>query len=85
MTEVLTIIIERGANNMATSFLVWGKKNAYPQCDGDGVFVGDLPIEADETEISYDWTTPNNNISWRFIAAPKYLDQVGIFSQLDAS
>jgi hypothetical protein len=85
MTEILTIIIERGANNMATSFLVWGQKNRYPVTDGDGVFVGELPIEADETEISYDWTSPNNSTAWKFIAAAKYLDQVGIFSQLEAS
>ncbi len=84
MTEIITIQIERGASNMATSFLVWGQKGRYPQCDGDGVFVGDLPITAAETEIEYDWTTPNNNADWKFIVASKYSDQVGIFSQLEA-
>jgi hypothetical protein len=43
-----------------------------------------VPIEADETEIVFEWTTPNNNSDWRFISAPKYSDQVGIFSQLEA-
>ena len=84
MTEAITITIERGANNMATSFLVWGKFHAFPQCDGDGVFVGDMPIEADETEIVFEWTTPNNNTDWKFISAPRFSDQVGIFSQLES-
>ncbi len=84
MTEVLTIRIERGANNMATSFLVWAKYKSFPTTDGDGVFVGDLPITAAETEIEYDWTTPNNATDWKFITASKFQDQVGLFSQLEA-
>ena len=82
MTETLTIRIERGDNSMATSFLVWGKFRAFPQCDGDGVFVGDIPISPDETSVSYDWDSPNNQTAWYFIAAPRYQDIVGIFGQL---
>ncbi len=84
MTEVLTITIERGAYNMATSFLVWGKYKSFPATDGDGVFVGDLPITAAETSLSYDWTTPNNSTDWKFISAPKRQDVVGLFSQLES-
>ncbi len=84
MTETLTIIIDRGANSMATSFLVWAKFRAYPQTDGDGTFVGDIPIEASATSVSYDWTTPNNSTHWKMIAAPKFNEVVGIFGQLDS-
>ena len=82
MTETVTIIIERGDNSMATSFLVWGKYRAAPQTDGDGVFVGEIPIEASASSVSYDWTTPNNSANWKFICAPKRFEQVGIFGQL---
>ena len=82
MTETLTITIDRGTNSMATSFLVWGAYRRVPQTDGDGVFVGEIPIEASASSVSYDWTTPNNSTNWRFIAAAKYQDQVGIFGEL---
>lgn len=83
MTETITIVIERGDNSMATSFLVWGKYRAYPQCDGDGVFVGEIEIEAGDTSVTTEWDTPNNSADWKFISAPKYMDQVGIFGQLE--
>lgn len=85
MTETLTIRIDRGDNSMATSFLVWGAFRRYPQNDGDGVFVGEIPIEASETSVNYEWDTPNNSTNWKFIAAPKYSDQVGIFGQLESA
>lgn len=84
MTETMTITIERSSGSMATSFLVWGKFRAYPQCDGDGVFVGEVEIDADEDSISYEWDTPNNSANWKFIALPKYMDQVGIAGRLEA-
>jgi hypothetical protein len=83
MTETLTIVIERGNNSMATSFLVWGAFRRFPQTDGDGVFVGEIDISPDETSVTYEWDTPNNQTDWKFIAAPKYQDQVGIFGQLE--
>ena len=82
MTETLTIRIERGDNSMATSFLIWAKFRSFPTTDGDGVFVGDIPISPNETSVSYGWDAPNNQTNWKFIAAPKYQDQVGIFGQL---
>lgn len=84
MTETITIRIERGDNSMATSFLVWGKYRAYPQNDGDGVFVGEIEIDAGDATVSYDWDAPNNNANWKFIAAPKFNELVGIFGQLEA-
>ena len=82
MTETLTIVIERGDNSMATSFLVWGKYRSYPVTDGDGVFVGEIPIEASATSVEYEWDTPNGQTNWKFICAPKRFEQVGIFGQL---
>lgn len=82
MTETLTIRIDRGDNSMATSFLVWGAFRRVPQCDGDGVFVGEITIEPSETSVSYEWTSPNNSTNWRFIAAPKFNELVGIFGEL---
>ncbi len=83
MTQTITITIERGTGSMATSFLVWGAFHRYPQTDGDGTFVGEIPIDPDDTSVSYDWVSPNNSASWKFIAAPKTSDIVGIFGQLD--
>jgi hypothetical protein len=84
MTETISIVIDRGTNQMATSFLVWGKYRAYPQNDGDGVFVGEIEITAAETSVTTSWTTPNNSANWKFIAIPKYMDQVGIAGRLEA-
>lgn len=84
MAVTMTIIIDRGNQQMATSFLVWGKFKAYPQTDGDGVFVGEVAIEPSETSVSYDWSAPNNNSGWKFIAAPKRFEQVGVFGQLES-
>lgn len=84
MTETITISIERGDNSMATSFLVWGKFRSYPQNDGDGVYVGEVEISASEDSVQYEWDTPNNSVDWKFIALPKYMDQVGLPGRLEA-
>lgn len=81
----LSIVIERGDNSMATSFLVWGKYRAYPQNDGDGVFIGEVEITAAETSVTYEWDTPNNSANWKFIALPKHMDQVGIPGRLESA
>lgn len=82
MTDTITITVDRGTNSMATSFLVWAKYRAFPECDGDGVFVGELEIGAADSSVSYEWTPPNGNTNWGLIALPKYLDQVGIPGRL---
>lgn len=81
----LTLLIERGDNSMATSFLVWGAFRRFPQTDGDGVFVGEVEIAPDETEVSLDWDTPNGSANWKFISLPKFSDQVGLPGQLEAT
>ncbi len=85
MTTTMTIIIERGDNQMATSFLVWGAFKRYPTTDGDGVFVGEIEIEPSETSVTTEWDTPNNSANWKFICAPKRFEQVGMFSQLESA
>lgn len=85
MTETITIVVDRGDNAMATSFLVWAKYRTYPQCDGDGTFVAEIPITAAETSVTYEWDAPNNNANWKFIAAPKNMEIVGIFGQLETA
>lgn len=84
MTQTLYVVIERGNNSMATSFLVWGKFRAYPQNDGDGVFVGEVEISAAETSVTTAWDTPNGSANWKFIAIPKHMDQVGIAGRVEA-
>jgi hypothetical protein len=82
MTETLTIVIERGDNSMATSFLVWAKWKAFPQCDGDGVFVAEVEISPAETSVNYNWDTPNNQTDWKFIALPVFQEIVGLPGQV---
>lgn len=84
MTETLTIIINRAAGSIVTSYLVWGKFGSYPECDGDGTFVGEIDIDADDTSVSYEWDSPNNSTNWRFIAIPKFMEQVGLPGRLEA-
>ena len=83
MTETLYVTIDRGEHQMATSFLVWGKFRAYPQTDGDGVFVGEVEIAPEDASVTTSWTSPNNSTDWKFIAAPKFNELVGVFGQLD--
>lgn len=81
----MSIVIERGDNSMATSFLVWAKFRAFPQNDGDGVFVGEIEISPAETSVTTDWDTPNGSADWKFISLPKFSDQVGLPGQLEAT
>ncbi len=84
MTETLTVTINRPSGSYATSFLVWAKYQAYPETDGDGTFVGEYEVEADEDSISFDWDSPNNSTDWKFIAIPKYMESVGLPGRLEA-
>lgn len=84
MTETLTIVIDRATGSYATSFLVWAKFGAYPECDGDGTFVDEVEIDADEDSVTYEWDSPNNSTNWKFIAIPKFMDQVGLPGRLEA-
>ncbi len=83
MTETLTVIINRAAGSFATSFLVWAKFQSYPETDGDGTFVGEIAIDANEDSVTYDWDSPNNSTDWKFIAIPKYMESVGLPGRLE--
>jgi len=85
MTTTLSIVIDRGDNQMATSFLVWAKYRSFPMTDGDGVFVGEIEIAASETSVTTTWDTPNGSANWKFIVAPKHQEQVGVFGQLESA
>lgn len=84
MTETLTITINRPSGSYATSFLLWAKFQTFPQTDGDGTFVGEVEIGADEDSVTLEWDSPNNSVDWRFIAIPRFLDQTGLPGRLEA-
>lgn len=79
----LDFIINRSAGSIVTSYDVWAKFRAYPQNDGDGVYVGNYPIDADVTSVIGEFETPNGSTDWKFIAIPRFMDQVGLPGQLD--
>lgn len=79
----LTVTIYREPGSFATSFDVWAKFRAYPQNDGDGVYVGEYEVDPDESAVTFDWDTPNGSDDWRLIALPIYLDQVGLPGRLE--
>lgn len=80
----LSGIIERASGSFATSFLVWAKFRTYPECDGDGVFVGEVEIDADEDSVGFDWDTPNGSTDWKMIALPRYQQSVGLPGRIEA-
>jgi hypothetical protein len=77
-----TLFIERGTGSYATSFDVWAKEGSYPECDGDGIYIGNVPIGADEDEVSYEPTIDDPE-DYKYIAIPLYLDQVGLPGRLE--
>lgn len=80
----ITVVVNRAEGSKATSFLVWAKYRSFPLNDGDGVFVGEIPLAANADSASYDWAMPNSGTDWKFIAIPKYLDQVGVPGKLES-
>lgn len=76
-----TIIIERATGSLATSFDVWAKVGGYPENDGDGTFIATVTIDADETEARY-VPTISAASTYKYIALPRYLDQIGLPGQL---
>lgn len=84
MTVTLNFLIERDSGSIVTSYDVWAKFGAYPECDGDGTYVGNFPIEASETSVDGEFEATNNSTNWKFIAIPRFLDQIGIPGRLEA-
>ncbi len=79
----LAFYLYRGEGSATTSFDVWAKFRAYPQCDGDGVFVGNFAISASDDYTLGEWATPNGSANWKFIAFGRYLDQSGMAAQIE--
>lgn len=64
----VSITITRPTGDVSTqSYNVWAKNGAYPTTDGDGVFVGNVPIGTNQTTVTYVWTPPASG-SWFVIA-----------------
>lgn len=58
----------------ATSFDLYAKAGSAPQWDGDGVFIGNVPILPWQSSISGTWTPPSNG-SWYLGAVARALDR----------
>lgn len=84
MTITLSFVIEREAGSIVTSYDVWAKFGSYPECDGDGTYVGNFPIEASEDEVTGEFEATNNSENWRFIAIPRFMDQTGLPGRIEA-
>lgn len=83
MTITLNFVIERPAGSIVTSYDVWAKFGSYPECDGDGTFVGNYPIEASDTSVAGEFDAANNSTNWKFIAIPRFMDQVGLPGRIE--
>ncbi len=79
----LAFYLYRGDDSATTSFDVWAKYRAYPQNDGDGVFVGNFTIGANDDYTLESWITPNGSANWKVIAFGRYLDQIGMPAQIE--
>lgn len=79
----LGFYLYRGDGSATTSFDVWAKFRAYPQNDGDGVFVGNFQIGPADSYILEEWSTPNGSAEWKLIAFGRYLDQIGMPAQIE--
>lgn len=80
----MNILIERNGDSYVTSYDVWAKQDAYPQGDGDGVYVGNYPIGPDEDAVSEEWTPPNDG-AWYIGALSIYRREPGLFFQLNGT
>lgn len=72
MVATYSIQITRG-DDYTQSFDVWAKSKAYPTIDGDGVFVGNVPISTNATSVTTTWTPPAAG-SWYFVIVSRRFD-----------
>lgn len=77
-----TLVINRASTSYATSFDLWGKVGTYPENDGDGTFIANVTIDADETSVTYEPTIAAPS-TYKYIAIPRYLDQVGLPGRIE--
>lgn len=72
-----SITISRPSDDKYTlSYDVWGKRNAPPTAAGDGTFIGNYTIDADESSISLTWTAPTDGL-YKFLYIPLRNDIMG--------
>ena len=78
------ITLNRASNDFYTqSFNVWAKAGSYPSVDGDGVFVGNIPIGTNQTSVTYTWTPPSNG-TWLCVATAVRFDISSLPGRLTA-
>lgn len=75
-----TITIDR-EDDFATSFDLYAKSDFYPTEEGDGVFVGNYPIDPDNSSVSAMWTPPAAG-TWSFSAVARRGEQRGPMGQI---
>lgn len=76
------IVLTKGTNdNWTQSYNVWAKTGGMPQTDGDGVFVGNIPIGTNATSVTKTWTPPANG-TYQFLAVPVRFDVSGLPARL---
>lgn len=78
MTLYRTITITRPtADPYVMSYDVWTKQGAKPTCAGDGIYAGNVTVDADDTTATLYWTAPADVTDWQVIAIPIRNDLVG--------
>ena len=64
------VLITRGTGDVySQSFDLWAQAGRYPICAGDGQYVANVPIDADQDYVAYSWTPPSSG-TWKLIAIP---------------
>lgn len=58
------------------SFDIWGRIGIKPICAGDGTYIGNATVEADDATVIYQWTAPVD-ADWQVIAIPLRDDFTG--------
>lgn len=79
MTTTSYITITRGTGDEFTqSYDIWANAQRIPQCDGDGIYVGNAPIGGGQTSVLFPWVQPASAGNWRFLIIPMRHDVRGI-------
>jgi len=71
MSVTYTVTITRNTNDhYTTSYDVWAKRASVPEAVGDGAFVGNYPILANEASIDVTYATPLDG-QYYFLCIPR--------------
>ena len=77
MSVTYQIVIPRATGDThVLSFDLWAKRESAPNAVGDGIFVGNIVIGADETSVSTTYATPLDG-RYFFLVIPRRNDQIG--------